>query len=60
MSGYSDAEVSSLARNRNLSAKERSRFVKEEKARKNRNKQKRDSKSKGKSKKGKREKKGGR
>lgn len=41
LAGYSDAEVSSLARDKSLSAKERGRFVTEEKARKKRNKQKR-------------------
>ncbi len=44
MTGYSDEEVSRLAKNRNLTAKERARFVKEDKARKNRNQQKRASK----------------
>lgn len=41
LSGYTDAEVSRLAKSKDLSAKERGRFVKEDKARKNRNKQKR-------------------
>ena len=39
--GYSDSEVSRLARDHSLNSKERQRFIKEDKARKNRNKKKR-------------------